>query len=84
MSDKLIQLQNQAINNRKVLQKATFGCVCFRCLKTFDFKKIVEFVDRDTTALCPFCKIDTVVPMNVEDHEEILELAKELSENMKK
>jgi hypothetical protein len=36
-------------------------CGCFYCLATFAPAAIVEWVDDDTTALCPRCGIDSVL-----------------------
>jgi len=41
-------------------------CGCFYCIKIFDPSEIKEWVDKDkseenTTALCPFCGIDSVI-----------------------
>ncbi len=36
-------------------------CGCFFCLRIFPADEIVEFVDDDQTALCPYCDIDSVI-----------------------
>jgi hypothetical protein len=36
-------------------------CGCFHCLKIFSPSKIVEWVDEETTAVCPFCGIDSII-----------------------
>lgn len=37
-------------------------CACFACGKTFLPQQIVEWTDKNMTALCPFCKMDSVLP----------------------
>lgn len=37
-------------------------CGCFDCLAVFDGTTVVSWVDSGQTALCPHCKIDTVLP----------------------
>ena len=37
-------------------------CGCYHCLATFKPSKIKEWVDDGSTALCPECGIDAVVP----------------------
>lgn len=36
-------------------------CGCFHCLKIFSPSQIVEWVDGDNTAVCPFCGIDSII-----------------------
>ncbi|MBR0689189.1 cytoplasmic protein [Bradyrhizobium manausense] len=36
-------------------------CGCFYCRTTFAPERIVEWVDEDSTALCPECGIDSVL-----------------------
>jgi len=36
---------------------------CFGCLKAFPANEVVDWCDEDgTTALCPYCGIDSVMP----------------------
>jgi len=36
---------------------------CFQCLKAFPANEVVDWCDQDgTTALCPYCGIDSVMP----------------------
>lgn len=39
-------------------------CGCFYCLKTYNPKEIKEWVDNDSTAICPHCGVDAVLPEN--------------------
>ena len=56
--------QHSANHRKQVLESEI--CGCFYCLETFSPPKIEEWVDEDeneigTTALCPFCGIDSVI-----------------------
>lgn len=56
----LITAHDFASNNRD----ASGLCGCFYCLQTFDASEIVEWIDGGSTALCPRCKLDSVLPGN--------------------
>jgi len=59
--DDLDAAHARSLDNRSVIE-AGGSCGCFYCLKTFDASQVVEWVDAPkTTALCPFCHIDTVL-----------------------
>ena len=52
-------------NHREEIMKSKL-CGCFFCKKIYEPSKIREWVDEDekgngTTALCPFCGIDSVI-----------------------
>ena len=40
----------------------TGRCGCFHCLSTFVADCVTDWVDDGTTALCPVCGIDAVLP----------------------
>lgn len=45
-------------------------CGCYYCLRIYSPKDIEEWVDANSTAICPFCGIDAVVPfINVLDYD---------------
>lgn len=46
--------------HRKALQKDDL-CGCFYCLKTFPPAEIKDWIDEESTALCPYCGIDAVI-----------------------
>lgn len=49
------------INNRRELEKDAV-CGCFYCLKIFDPKEIIEWIeDTSGTAICPYCGIDSII-----------------------
>jgi NAD-dependent SIR2 family protein deacetylase len=47
-------------------------CKCFYCLKSFHSNEIEEWIDKEETALCPYCGIDSVLPESINITEEIL------------
>ena len=47
-------------NNKEDLLKSD-KCGCFYCGEIFKPSKIIKWVDNNTTALCPFCIIDSVL-----------------------
>ena len=48
-------------DNKEGLLRDTV-CGCFYCLEIFSPSEIVEWIDsRETTALCPYCGIDSVI-----------------------
>ena len=64
--DFLNQVRNAHIcssHNRDNLQKVN-KCGCFYCLKIFDPKLITDWCDDNTTAICPFCGIDSIIYEN--------------------
>jgi hypothetical protein len=36
-------------------------CGCFHCLRIFNPNEIDEWLDHDTTAVCPYCGIDSII-----------------------
>lgn len=58
------EAHKHSIFHRQEIESSEW-CACFRCLKTFEPSKIVEWVDPSKegcqTALCPFCGIDSVI-----------------------
>lgn len=40
---------------------ASESCGCFYCLKIYAPSRIQLWTDADTTALCPYCHIDSVI-----------------------
>lgn len=48
-----------SLHRDKVLASDT--CGCFYCLSCFGPGEVVEWTDRDQTALCPRCGIDSVI-----------------------
>ncbi len=56
----LLAAHNGCTNNRQALLEAGRGA-CFYCCEEFAADDISEWVDHDSTALCPRCGIDSVL-----------------------
>jgi len=61
---KLDDVQKASINNFDELDKVDV-CGCYHCINTFDVEEVTEFVDNGTTALCPHCGVDSIIPGTV-------------------
>lgn len=35
---------------------------CYSCITIFDSDKIDEYCENDTTAICPYCYVDAILP----------------------
>lgn len=46
--------------HRKQLRQDTF-CGCFSCLTIFNPIEIEEWTDKEQTAICPYCGIDSII-----------------------
>ena len=53
--------QALSIHNRAAVA-ATAAASCFFCLRTFPSSSITDWTDHGTTALCPNCTVDAVLP----------------------
>lgn len=53
-------------NHRKDL--STSICGCFACLTVFHGSFVQYWIDKDQTALCPLCCLDTVLPVSKQLH----------------
>jgi hypothetical protein len=51
--------------NNKVNLFASAKCGCFSCGRVYMPADITEWTDKDNTAICPHCHIDSVIPENV-------------------
>jgi hypothetical protein len=66
-------LSLHAVSSHHRLQLAHTGrCGCFYCLKFFDASEIEDWIDKEQTALCPHCGIDSVLPATEEVTPEML------------
>ncbi len=75
-SSVLEALHRQCSGHRATLE-LTRLCGCFYCKRTFLPTAILDWVDDEGTALCPFCGIDSVVPESSE-----IELTQQLLDDM--
>ena len=55
-----IEAHKFCIGNKKQFKSDTV-CGCFYCLKIFSPKEIKMWLDRENTALCPYCCVDSVI-----------------------
>lgn len=65
--DLLEELHTYSSNNFKLIQDSEF-CHCFHCLKKFEAKEVMNYIDDNKTALCPYCDIDAVIPDVINHH----------------
>lgn len=49
------------IKNLDLVEK----CSCFYCFKIFNPNKIEEWTDNGQTAICPYCSVDSILPMQI-------------------
>jgi hypothetical protein len=52
--------------------EAVDRCVCFYCLREFKPSDIILWIDDKRTAVCPFCDVDSVLPVFPELTDELL------------
>jgi len=50
----------RSIRHRAEIE-ASRSCGCFSCERIFSPDRIVDWIDKDQTALCPSCGIDSVI-----------------------
>lgn len=48
------------LNNRQYLKKDKI-CGCYACLTIFKTVEIEDWLDKKTTAVCPYCGMDAIV-----------------------
>ncbi len=63
---KIEELSKYSKNNKNDIEKSQ-KCACYFCLETFDPKQIKDWIDSGQTAMCPKCKIDSVLADSVVD-----------------
>lgn len=66
INDPMLEAAHQHSFHNHALIRAGGSCGCFYCLRTFDASRVQRFVDDGQTALCPFCGIDAVLPVQVD------------------
>lgn len=59
--DHPLRVAHKKCSNHRAEIESSRLCGCFYCKQTFDSDRIVEWVDKDSTALCPECGIDSVL-----------------------
>ena len=56
-----ITLAHKHSSNHRALLEQSERCGCFHCVSIFDVRAIDEWVDDETTVMCPRCGIDSVI-----------------------
>lgn len=51
------------MKNKAAAEHSSY-CGCYHCLAVFPAKEITNWTDGQTTALCPKCSVDAVLPDN--------------------
>ena len=64
--DELRLIHKLSIFHRSEIPEKDHICGCFCCIRTFDSCLITKWTDKGTTALCPFCGVDSVIPNSKE------------------
>lgn len=64
MSASIKELSKYSMRNKVYIGESD-KCACYFCLSEFNPEEIVEWTDEGETALCPKCKIDSVVGNSV-------------------
>lgn len=80
--DLYIKIHNLSYENKEILKKSK-KCGCFHCKKIFETNKIIQWIEDEegSTAVCPYCCIDSVIP---EKSKLQYILSEELLEEMRK
>jgi hypothetical protein len=64
MMGRFKEIHDFSSRHREEVEKSALAG-CFSCLIMFTPSDIDEWVDGDTTALCPHCSVDAVLPDNM-------------------
>ncbi len=62
----IIEAHKWCKNNHENLMKS-YLCGCFCCLRIFKTSEISEWIHEkrgDSTAICPYCRVDSIIPEN--------------------
>lgn len=74
--NKYKRLYDKSFGNRKEMQAAKQGA-CFHCLRVFNSQLIRAWEDGEQTAVCPYCLIDSVIPVDSKINLEVLKKLQE-------
>lgn len=83
-TENLMPLVASFLTKNKEYLKKYNECVCIYCGKKFRFMDITDWIDDGLTALCPFCSIDSVIPMQVHSRTDDYIMSDKLIEEIKK
>lgn len=62
MSEEDLKNLHAQANYHRAQVEASQTCGCFYCKAIFAPSQIQDWIDKDQTALCPKCGIDSVLP----------------------
>jgi hypothetical protein len=65
MSNPIEDAPDRSIRNRSALAQSQRAS-CFFCLRTFPCADVISWTDQGETAICPFCRIDAVLPGEID------------------
>ncbi len=60
------------LHRERILKEETIGC--FFCRNISDVSEIKEWVDRGSTALCPKCGVDAILPGSLCDESVLIQM----------
>ena len=63
----LKKLHAYSYNNKEKIMHSS-KCYCFYCKKEMEAKEINKYIDNDSTALCPYCEIDSIIPDSIDEN----------------
>lgn len=63
----LQKLHTYSSNNKELIMKAN-RVHCFHCKSNMSYRDIKEYIDNDSTGLCPYCGIDSLLPDSIDDN----------------
>ena len=62
----LNKLHSYASNNKELIMKAN-RVHCFYCKSNISYKDIKEYIDNDSTGICPYCGVDSLLPDSMDE-----------------
>lgn len=69
--EELMTLHNGCVQNKNAMKNSNV-CGCFNCMETFYPNEVTSWTDGGSTALCPYCGVDSVIPNATEDKLKVL------------
>lgn len=59
-TNEIITAHEHCTHHKEDIKRSSL-CGCFYCLQTFTSETISVWIDEGTTALCPYCGVDSVI-----------------------
>jgi hypothetical protein len=56
----LIQAHKFCTGNKVSIEQGK-SCGCFYCLNIFPANEVIDYIEPEDTAICPYCGIDSVI-----------------------